>query len=186
MILDMHEYYSMVKKHNVNIIYSGPMWANGIEGMAEMLKKRLAFDELPLPASQACFSVFIEQITNMLMYSAEKEIYTNSKNESTKVSKGVFILGEQNKTYFTQSGNIVTREDADLLKERIDYLNTLDKTSLRQHYKEQIKSENNNSQSKGAGLGLIEIARRSSAKIKYSITQIEDDLLFFSMHVTIG
>lgn len=186
MILDMVEYYKMIKKHDINIIYSGPMWANGIEGMAEMLKKRLEFDELPLPASQSCFSVFIEQITNMLMYSAEKEFYTNNKNESAEISKGIFVLGQRNKVYFTQSGNAINYEDAELLKKRIDYLNTLDKVGLRKYYKEQIKAENINPQSKGAGLGLIEIARRASSKIEYSIIPIENGVSFFSMCVSIG
>lgn len=184
--MDMLKYYNMIKQENINIIYSGPIWSNGIEGIAATLKRRLEFDDLPLSASQAIFSVFIEQMTNMLMYSAEKEIFSNAKNEELEISKGVFMLGEQNKTYFIQSGNMVQKENAELLKNKIDYLNTLDKAALRKYYKEQLKNENANPESRGAGLGLIEIARRATSKIEYTFTPLENDMLFFTIFVTIA
>lgn len=186
MIVDMFEYYNMVKKLNIDIVYSGPVWANGIEGIGGTLKKRFEFDELPLSAAQSVFSVFVEQMNNMLMYSAEKEHFSHLDNDHSEVPKGVFILCVRDKTYFVQSGNVVKNEDVEALKNRIDYLNTLDKAGLRKFYKEQIKSKHTYPEYKGAGLGLIEIARRASAKIEYSFTPLEDGLAFFSMHVTIG
>lgn len=186
MVLDMMEYYNLFKKNNLNIIYSGPIWADGVEGIAGTLRKRLEFDELPLSASQAVFSVFVEQMNNMLMYSAEKESFHACGDRPLDVSKGVFILGTQGKTYFLQSGNVMKDENVGLVKERIDYLNTLDKVGLRKYYKEQMKQENKNPDSKGAGLGLIEIARRASSKIEYTFTPLEEGTTFFSMYVTIG
>ena len=185
MIMDMLEYYYMLKKNNINIIYSGPIWADGVEGIGGTLRKRMAFDDLPFSASQSVFSVFVEQMNNMLMYSAEKERFQGNDEKQFGVSTGAFILGAQGKTYFLQSGNVVKNEDVELLKNRIDYLNTLDKKELRKYYKEQIKSENDNPNSRGAGLGLIEIARRASSKIEYSFTPVEDGLSFFSMFVII-
>lgn len=186
MILNMLEYYKMIKEMNINIIYSGPIWADGIEGIAGTLRKRLEFDELPLSASQSVFSVFVEQMNNMLMYSAEKENFNMSENKHIDAPTGVFVLGAQGKTYFVQSGNAMKIESADLIKSRIDHLNTLDKVGLRKFYKEQIKSENANPESKGAGLGLIEIARRASSPIEYEFTPLENGLIFFSMSVAIG
>lgn len=185
-MLDMLEYYTMIKRLNVDIIYSGPLWADGIEGIGGTLRKRLEFDDLPLSASQSVFSVFVEQMNNMLMYSAEKDHFEISEASRSDVPKGVFILGAKSKTYFVQSGNVIKDENAEQIKGRIDYLNTLDKASLRKFYKEQIKNENLNPESKGAGLGLIEIARRASAPIEYAFTPLEDGMTFFSMYVMIG
>ncbi len=186
MILDLVEYYKMVKKYNINIIYSGPLWADGIEGIATTLKKRLEIDDLPLSASQSVFSVFVEQMNNMLMYSAEKEVYNGPAEKQLDAARGLFILGSQDKTYFIQSGNVMKNEGVTLIKERIDHLNKLDKVELRKYYKEQLRNENTNPESKGAGLGLIEIARRASSKIDYSFTPFDEGNVFFSMYVTIG
>jgi len=71
------------------------------------------------------------------------------------------------------------------LKERIDFLNTLDKKELRQFYKEQMKAENDNPESKGAGLGLTEIARRATSKIEYEFIPYGEGLSYFTMYVTV-
>lgn len=187
MINNMYEYYNFVKGNNINIIYNGPIWSDGVEGIGNTLRKRLEIDELPLSASQAVFSVFIEQMNNMLYYSSEKEVFTNSETgKSLDIGAGIFILGSIEKKYFLQTGNIIKKEQQNLIRERIEYLNTLDKAEMRKYYKERIKSENDNPESKGAGLGLIEIARRASSKIEYSFTETDEKYSFFTMYVTIG
>lgn len=184
-MFDMLEYYQMLKANNISIIYSGPIWADGVEGIGGTLRKRLELDALPLSASQSVFSVFVEQMNNMLMYSTEKQIFS-SESEGSSTSTGAFMLGVQGKKYFLQSGNMMKSENADIMRQKIDYLNTLDKTQLRKYYKEQIKQENKNPNSKGAGLGLIEIARRTSSKIQYKFIPMEEGQTFFAMYVEIG
>ncbi|MDR1702486.1 MAG: SiaB family protein kinase [Sporomusaceae bacterium] len=183
MLANMLEYYKLLKERNIDIIYNGPVWQNVIESIAATVKKRLELDALPLSSSQAVFSVFIEQMYNILMYSADTEIFEQSMK---KIPKGMFILGSKGKRYFLQSANVMKNSGAEIMKERIDHLNTLDKEGLRKYYKEQIKSDNCNQQSKGAGLGLIEIAKRASSKIEYSFEPYKEGLVLFTMYITIG
>lgn len=187
MIADMLQYYRMVKDSNINIIYSGPIWSDGVEGIGNTLRKRLEVDELPLSSSQAVFSVFVEQINNMFYYSSEKESFKKSEfGADVNIGAGIFVLGSEGKQYFLQTGNMMKKQQQAMMQERIDYLNTLDKTEMRKFYKEKIKAENNNPESRGAGIGLIEIARRASSPIQYNFTDIDDENTFFSMYVTIG
>jgi hypothetical protein len=127
--------------------------------------------------------VFVEQMNNMLMYSAEKEEHAERKPVET--ASGIFVLGTLDKSYYVQTGNVIKNSSVGLLKERIDFLNTLDKKELRQFYKEQMKTENDNPESKGAGLGLTEIARRAASKIEYEFTPYGEDLSYFTMYVTV-
>jgi hypothetical protein len=186
MVLDMLEYHKMLSANNITLIYSGPLWSEGIGGIAGTLKKRLEFDELPLEKSQRVFSVFVEQMNNMLMYSEEKDKFETHGNNISESTKGTFILGKEGKTYYIQTGNFMKNVNVPMLKNKLDFLNTLDKQELRKHYKEQMKLENNNPESKGAGLGFIEIARRISSKIEYSFTPCGEDSTFFAMYITIG
>jgi len=185
MNFNIRQYSQMLTDHNIEVIYSGPIWAGGIDGMAEMLQKRLEYEELPFSASQSVFSVFVEQMNNMLMYSAEKDHQTTPDGKMVETSKGIYVLGIKDSTYFVQTGNVVTPHSANILKTRIDHLNTLDKKELRQYYKQQMLSENDNPESKGAGIGLIEIARRSSIPIQYEFEELGNGLLYFTMYVTI-
>jgi hypothetical protein len=178
------EYNKLLAEHNISIIYSGPLWAEGIDGMAEFLQKRLDMDDMSLSASQAVFSVFVEQMNNMLMYSAGKK-RQESETGVKETSTGIFVLGSQDKSYYVQTGNVIKNSSVGLLKDRIDFLNTLDKKGLREFYREQMKAENDNPESKGAGLGLTEIARRATSKIEYEFTPYGEGLSYFTMYVTV-
>jgi len=188
-MLDMSEYIGVVEKLNIKVIYSGPMWEDGIRGLSEMVKTHLSHEQLQGSTSKAIFSVFVEQVTNMLMYSAEKEQYSLPPDYViTDVSIGSLILGnktDQRDTFFVQTKNAIKDEDIAFLKEKIDYINTLDKGELRQLHKERVRTENDNPDSQGAGLGLIEIARRATAPIGYSFEPISEGLSFFTMYVEI-
>ncbi len=187
MIKDMLSYYKMLQESHINIIYSGPIWSDGIEGIGGTLRKCLEYEALPLGAAQSVFSVFVEQMNNILMYSPEREHLPGEGDKVFSASKGVFVLGSKDHSHFLQSGNVVRNENIELIRSRIDHLNSLDKNALRKYYRERMKGENDNPESRGAGLGLIEIARRASSKIEYSFTPLEEEgLSFFSMFVTIS
>ncbi|MCL2702114.1 MAG: SiaB family protein kinase [Defluviitaleaceae bacterium] len=185
-MFDMMEYHKTLRDHKVTLVYTGPLWAEGIGGVATTLKKRLEYDNLPLETSQEVFSVFVEQMNNMLMYSKESELFTAPDDLHSAAPKGTFILGTLGKAYYIHTGNIMKNDSAELIKNRIDHLNTLDKKELRKFFKEQTRLEDDNPDSKGAGLGFIEIARRISSKIEYDFKPYEDGYTFFTMYVTIG
>ena len=188
-MIDMTEYTGVVNKLNIKVIYNGPMWEDGIKGLAEMVKTHLAHDQLKGGSSKAIFSVFVESVTNMLMYSAEKKPYAQPPdNKLVDVSIGTVIMGNKTDvrdTFFVQTKNAIKNENVGLLKEKLDYLNTLTKEELRQYYKEKMRSENDNPDSQGAGLGLIEISRRATAPIEYKFDPISDNQSFFTMYVEI-
>ena len=185
MKFNIGQYRKMLEDNHIIVTYSGHIWANGIDGMAEMLLKRLEFDDMPFSASQSVFSIFIEQINNMMMYSADKEYKTDPSGNELEISKGIIVVGVQDAMYFIESGNVVSGKNAEILKARIDYLNTLDKKELRQYYKQQLKTGDDNSESQGAGIGLIEIARRASDSIVYEFEPLGDGLQYFTMYITV-
>ncbi len=187
MLLDMMSFYNFLKDNNISIIYSGLVWAGGLESVGDMLKKRMEYDEMSMSASMSVFSVFVEQMNNMLMYSADKQEVTDAEDEAVRaISSGMFILGKKDSSYYLQTGNLVSATQMELIKTRVDYINTLDKAQLRKYYKERLRAVDDNMDSKGAGIGLIEIARRASSKIEYDFEAYDDEHSFFTMYVTIG
>lgn len=186
MIMEMHSFYNYLLERNIILSYCGPIKQDGIEGIAATIKDKLAADEVPLSTSMSIFSIFVEQIQNILNYSAERQIIYDVKQEpSDEVSNGIFVLGRIKNVYFTQCGNKIKNEELKWIEESIGYLNSLNKDEIKAYYRERRKAENNNPISKGAGLGLIEIARRSYDPLRYEFTKIDDEHSFFSLHATI-
>jgi hypothetical protein len=182
---NIRTYKKMLEDNNIFVIYSGPIWEGSINGMAEMLIKRLEYEDLPLSASQSVFSIFVEQMTNMLRYSEEKVICGKAGDESEEISKGTFVLSIQGYCYIAYSVNTVTDKTAENLKQQIDYLNTLDKKALRKFQKKRLIEGHDNLDSKGAGVGLIEIARRATAPLEYEFTPAGEGKQNFSLYIVV-
>jgi len=185
MKINMLQYNKMLMDNNISIIYSGPLWADGIDGMAEFIQRRLDIDEMTLSSSHSVFSVFVEQLNNMLMYSVDKQDTDCDETTTSGIAKGIFLMGKHDNKYFLQTGNLMKTENTELLKNRIDHLNTLDKQQLRQFFKERRRAEDDNPDSKGAGIGLIEVAKRATSKLDYDFIPCEDGLTYFTMYVMI-
>jgi hypothetical protein len=186
MVLDMKEYLHVINSLNIHVIYSGPMWEEGIKGFAELVKVNLANDNIPGNMAKTIFSVFVEQVTNVMMYSAEKGQYIRPDKVLANVSLGTLMLGQKENRFFVQTRNAVNNKNIEGMKGKIDHLNTLDKKELRQYHRERLRNENDNPESKGAGLGLIEIARRATAPIGYRFEPYDDELSYFTMYVEIA
>ena len=183
-MFDMLKYHKKLRKCSITLVYSGPLWADGIGGFAHSLKKRLEFDNILLKTSQEVFSVFVEQMNNMLMYSAEKAQFSDDEIPS-EAPKGTFVMGKTGNKYFIHTGNVMENKYVATIRDKINFLNTLDKKELRTYYKQQ-RFENDYPDSKGAGLGLIEIARRVSSKIECTFTPYDEGYTFFTLFATIG
>lgn len=84
--------------------------------------------------------------------------------------------------YRIATGNHVARGNAGLLKKQLDELMELSDEELHERYRNKL-SENTISDKGGAGLGLIEIARKSD-NIKYYMKE-EETFTFFSIEVTV-
>jgi len=183
MILDMQKYVNGLKELNINVCYNGPLWNDGVKGISDMVKTSLAHKKLSASSSKAVFSIFIEQITNVLMYSVEKEEFSS---EIGAISIGMLVMGNNDNVYFVQTGNIIENKSVEFIKNRIDHLNSLDKEGIRQFYKKILRNGDDNPNSKGAGLGFIEIAKRATAPIEYKIEHIDNNLSYFSMYVEVA
>ena len=58
MIDNLYDCYKMVQENHICFIYNGPIWADGVEGIGQTLRKRLEFEELPVVTAHSVFSIF--------------------------------------------------------------------------------------------------------------------------------
>jgi hypothetical protein len=182
--MDMVNWHRIFNEKKIILIYNGPLWSKSMSDIARTFEERIKLEKVPLQISQKVFSVFIEQMNNIFMYSLENEKYILENGEYDEAPKGTIILGREKNKHFIQTGNVMKNEFTNLVKNKLDYLNTLDKSELRKFYKEQLRYGDDNPDSKGAGLGFIEIARRIDSKIEYSFTPYDEGLSYFTFFVS--
>ena len=119
------------------------------------------------------FNVMIEILQNIDKHSLEVQL------ESSNIAKkGAILVGEDSDSYFILAGNPINHNQQDNLKLIIQNLNNRKKEDLRTLYKKQLEN-GKLSEKGGAGLGFIDMARKSGNEINFSFYPLDDELVFF-------
>ncbi|SMB90313.1 conserved hypothetical protein [Desulfonispora thiosulfatigenes DSM 11270] len=175
------EIKNMLEDNGVLIIFSGRFSQGIIEELGEALRKHLDSDETPKNEKFNVFSVFIEQTQNIKNYSSTQE---GKSNYDKIVNSGIVSIGRSDSGYYVWSGNLVHNSDLEKLTGYIDSLANLSKEELKKRYKEQIKKDIS-PDSIGAGLGIIDMARKSKSPMSYSVNKTDGDMSFFELKVSV-
>ncbi|MGD1844338.1 MAG: SiaB family protein kinase [Salibacteraceae bacterium] len=99
-------------------------------------------------------------------------------------TNGIFLTRHVGSKYYIISGNLILHEKVDELTKRLDDINTMGKDELKKLYL-QVLSGGVFSDKGGAGLGLIEMARKSGEKLLYDFERINDTYAFFYLQISL-
>lgn len=134
---------------------------------------------LSLNSRQLLFGTFIELAQNIIRYSAERAGPADARR-----GVGLVLVSEQDATFTVSSGNLVTPAAAESLSAQLASLAGLSADELKTLAKERRRSGPPPG-SLGAGLGLIEMARRAARPPEFSFSPVGDQL-FFTISVQIS
>ena len=101
-------------------------------------------------------------------------------------SPGICVVGYDKRVgyYYVCSANVMSPESVPRLSEKLDKIIAMNKTELREYYKE-LRRSGKETHGRGAGLGFLEMAKRSALPIQYSISKLDNSKAFFEIKVYI-
>jgi len=178
-VKELNEFYHLMKKHKVILIYEG-------EFSQEVTKSFLSMTESTFQSSQVNETV-IKKVYNIMMEVLQnicKHEFKNFSNDQEKTTS-LFIISENNSEYQIITGNAVKKEIISIIKDKIDKVNSLDQDGLKTLYKE-ARLNSTISEVGGAGLGFIDIARKSGNPILYHFTPVNDSIYYFTQMATVN
>jgi hypothetical protein len=161
------------------ICFNGPISRTLISEIGVALKEHIESTRDCTTAAMDVFSVYIEISQNIRHYSA-RQGYTEPVSTAT-----VVIAESGDGHYMISAGNVVEQGDGEALVERINQLSVFDKADLKALYKEQLRRPRTETATTGAGLGLIEVARKSTAPLLCSLDRLDGGRAFFTLRATI-
>lgn len=158
--------------------FNGPFSQGLIEEIGRALRTYLTTDAASSSSLADVFGCYIEVTQNIRNYAASK------RYDDVTASATVVIGRNPDRHYEIMAGNMIEADDALRLVARIDELRAMDKAQLKTAYKEQLRKDKPSPG--GAGLGLIDLARKSSAPLSYSLRDGPNATRkFFSLRVVI-
>lgn len=174
---DFHQ--TMVAK-KLMLAYEGEVNQQLTKAFAAMAEQSMEKEEEANSVRRKVFHVMIECLQNITKHTDDIDT-----GESLIPGNGIFLVGKSEDHYAITTGNTVARERSNEIKKMLDEINELDADGIKALYKQQLK-DSRLSDKGGAGLGFIDIAKKTGQKIGYNFIDINDKTVFFLLKVKVN
>jgi hypothetical protein len=174
----IHKFHQLMDEKDIMLVYCGEFSQELNKTLLSFMERKFKADNVEDNTRRKIFNIMVEVLQNI------------SKNkidnlEDTPEVTALFMLGINNDDYILISSNMIRNDRIQPLKARLNQVNSLDKEGLKMLYKE-VRLNNTFSDSSGAGIGIIDIARKSENKLEYDFEDINDRFSVFSLLIKIG
>ena len=174
-INDKYQLTENPNDNTVRLFYKGPVDQRILSVTGDYIN---TVDEIEQKAGRKLFTTFLELAQNISYYS-EDIIMLNDK----KVGSGTIIIKETKKQFFLLTGNTVKNENIVAIIEKCEYINSLDRDSLREYKR---KERSRKAGVKGnAHIGLIQVALTSANPLDVEVNPIDQHTVYFSIVIKI-
>jgi hypothetical protein len=167
------DFYRRMKINQINLIYEGEVTHQITKAFTALTEESMAKDAEPNGLQMKVFHIIVESLQNISKHAQN----INGFKEETR-GIGTFLIAKSETDYFIIAGNLVDTEDRIAMTELLETINKLDKDGLKALHQEQMK-KGKLSERGGAGLGFIDIARKSGRPLAYNFKPITDQTSFF-------
>ena len=182
---DLYNIYLNMEKENIILSFKGDITEDLLSSVYQIVEARMAIDNEEPKRKKKFYHVLVECLQNMYHHMESLRV-ANNQNQGEHFGSGIFTIGkEEENTYRINTGNFILSENAGALKEKIDKINSLNQQELKAYYLERLGSSELSDKG-GAGLGIIDIARKSGNKINYDFKFISESYSFFTLSATIN
>ena len=171
--------HQMMLENNIILVYEGEFTQEITKSVLAMAERNMDSVGEDSGIKRKVFNVMVECLQNIVKHGDD---YISSE---VNINTAIFMIGKLKDSYIITSGNPIKDEEVDDLRNKLDEINSLDKDGLKALYKEIIRGGSGLTEKGGAGLGFVDMARKSGQKLEYGFESLGDGLSFFSLKTTV-
>jgi hypothetical protein len=128
----------------------------------------------------------ISNKVSFLLAECFQNVIRHAESTSVKLAKpeltGIFITRNIGKSYYISSANLIENKEIEVLKKKLEAINGMNADDLKKLYMNVLSNEEFNTRG-GAGLGLIEMARKSGHKLDFDFEKVDQDYSYFYLQI---
>ena len=174
-IYDLHR---TMMSQNLILVYQGDFTQETTKSILAMAERNLDSSGEDSAIKRKVFNVMVESLQNIVKHSDELV------DGQTRSHAAIFLIGREADKYTIMSGNPIRKGNVGKLKNALENINGLDKDGLKDLYKSIIKNTTI-SEKGGAGLGFVDMARKSGSKLEFAFPEMSAEYHFFSLKVNV-
>lgn len=164
----------MVNKKLI-LIYEGTITHDIMVSLTKLAGSKLDALEEAFFIKKKVVNVMVECLQNIVRH-YEQESFTPPLDP--EIYSPVFLMGKRADEYIIASGNPINNDDANMLNDKLKNINEMEKSEIRKLYREIIQNMELSNKG-GAGLGFLDMARRSGQKLRFGFEAIDENHSFF-------
>ncbi|HEY0655010.1 MAG TPA: SiaB family protein kinase [Chryseosolibacter sp.] len=174
-IFDLHR---TMMSQKLILVYQGDFTQETTKSILAMAERNIDSSGEESNIKRKVFNVMVESLQNIVKHSDELV------DGQTKSHAAIFLIGREANRYTIMSGNPIRKSNIPKLQKSLEHINGLDKDGLKELYKEIIKNTTI-SEKGGAGLGFVDMARKSGGKLEFEFPEMSPDYCFFCLKVNV-
>ncbi len=178
MINTIEKYQQYKDNEKLLLGYQGEITDSLTTNLLSLAENKLAMVEYNSRLKKKVFHILVEVLQN---------IYHNFNNlsKAPKSYLDIFIMiVKSNGSYEVVSGNYILKNQTEKLEKRIDEVNQMEDDLLRGEYRKKLDDGVISVEGR-AGLGIMDMVRKSGSPLEYNFLQVDNKFSFFSLKVTI-
>lgn len=176
-IFNIQRTFNSLKDHQTVFSYLGKLSDDEFDSVLSHIEKVLITNIDSKSSVKKVFNILIESTQNLHSYLSEQDRLEEKENV-------IVVVKQYDDYYVVMTGNYLLRSEISVIQSRIDIINTLSKKEVRELYRG-VLDIGALSESGGAGLGFIDLARRSDNKLTYNFKEIDEKFAFFTLEVKV-
>lgn len=174
----LRQIHAIMNDEHAVLVYSGEFNQDIVKSMLTYAEGKLDATGVDDLVKKKMFNVMVEMLQNIT-----KHQFTELESQSVQPC---FVLIEEPEHFNVVTGNPIEFTKIPVVTERIDKVNDMNADELKEYYK-QARLNSRISEVGGAGLGFIDMARKSENKLEYGILEMDSkNYKYFSLKARIN
>jgi len=175
-----YAFHQQMRKEELILAYEGEVSQGLTKAFSAMAEESLEKENVDNRVKRQVFHVMVESLQNL-----SKHTDHSTTGEPMRPGQGIFLVGRANGAFYVVSGNSVANDKVAGLRERLDEINSKAPDELKAYYKEKLKASRL-SEKAGAGLGFIDMAKKTGSKVHYQFIELNEKTSFFLYRINIS
>jgi hypothetical protein len=174
----LQQIHGIMNQENAVLVYSGEFNQDIVKSMLTYAEGKLSATGVDDLVKKKMFNVMVEMLQNI-----NKHQFTADQE---KIVESCFVLIENEHDFNIVTGNPIHSTKISEVTSKIDEVNSMNADELKDFYKK-ARLNSRISEVGGAGLGFIDMSRKSENKLEYGIFDIaSDDYKYFTLKAKIN
>jgi len=177
----VYQIHNNMVNNRILLVYEGEVNQDITKAFTTMTQKNLEEDTTTsVPIKKRVYHVMVECLQNIGRHSDNIE-----SGEPEAPGSGIFLVSKSDEGFYVVTGNPVASTKINDLTDILNKVNGMNEEEIKSYYKQKML-ESRISEKGGAGLGFIDIVKKTGNKIDFHFEKINNVTSFFIVKTLIN